>query len=66
MLDEFDVRAAPLKLEPNAVDMFRAPQSQVRRSVAELSFLALEIDGSASELLDSVQYVMKLMEDLRI
>jgi hypothetical protein len=66
LLDEFDVRTAPLKLETNAVDLFRAPQAQVRRSVAELSFLALEIDSSANELLDSLQYVMKLMEELRV
>jgi hypothetical protein len=66
LLDEFDVRTAPLKLEANAVEMFRTPQAHVRRSVAELSFLALEIDSSANELMDSLQYVMRLMEELRV
>ncbi len=67
MLDEFDVRQAPLnKIEQNAVELFRAPQAQLRRSIAELSFLALEIESHSNELLDASQYVSDLLQQLKI
>ena len=67
MLDEFDVRLAPLnKLEPSAVELFRTPQAQLRRSIAELSFLALEIDSQASELLDATQHLTRLLHEVNV
>ena len=65
-LDDFEVRDVPIKMESSAVDAFKGPQSQMRRGVAELSFLAVEVGSSADAVCAELHHVIELLRILEL